>query len=319
MLLVREISKRFGPVHAVRGVSFDLQPGEIVGLLGPNGAGKTTTIRTIAGLVAPDRGAVTINGIDAIASPMHAKAHLGYLPEAAPFHPEMTARAYLMYRAALAALPYSSQKSAVARCLDQCRITDVARQRLGTLSKGYRQRVGLAAALLHDPPVLILDEPTDGLDPSQVQLTRELVKGSAHGRATLLSSHVLSEVERLCSRVIVIAGGRLLADGSPDALVADHGGPPIVSIQAKADSETLRRRLASVAGLGRVRATTHDDGWVHAQADADPHKADLPSAVAEALAGMLLRELSFQKPSLEAVFSRLIEMDAAGANTEASP
>ncbi len=307
MLIVREISKRFGHVHAVRSVSFQLAPGEVVGLLGPNGAGKSTTIRTIAGLVAPDSGAVRIKGIDAIASPREAKAMLGYLPESAPFHPEMPVRSYLMYRAALAGLPRAARKRATDKNLERCRITSVARQRLGTLSKGYRQRVGLAASLLHDPPVLILDEPTDGLDPTQVQLTRELVRGSAQGRATLLSSHVLSEVERICTRVIVIAGGTLLADGTPDDLITQHGGNPTISVQAKAQSEALRRRLASVTGVGRVRATDMPDGWVHAQADADPRTKDLSSAVAEALAGLMLRELTIHRPSLEAVFTRLVE------------
>lgn len=310
MLIVREISKRFGPVHAVRRVSFHLAPGEVVGLLGPNGAGKSTTIRTIAGLVAPDSGAVRINSIDALACPRQAKASLGYLPESAPFYPEMQVRSYLKYRAALAGLPRSKRKSAAAQCLERCSIADVAHQRLGTLSKGYRQRVGLAAALLHDPPVLILDEPTDGLDPTQVQLTRELVRGSAQGRATLLSSHVLSEVERVCTRVLVIAGGTLLADGSPNDLVTQHGGPPTVTVQAKADSDSLRRRLASVAGIGRVTATDEPEGWVHAQATADPGRGsveDLSSALAEALAGLMIRELSVQRPSLEAVFTALVE------------
>lgn len=312
MLSVREIHKRFARVHALRGVSFELHPGEIVGLLGPNGAGKSTTIRTIAGLVAPDAGSVDLAGVDALRHPLAARAKLGYLPESAPLYPEMSARSYLIYRATLARLPRNQRKPAVDRAIERCRIIEVRSRRLGTLSKGYRQRVGLAAALLHDPPVLMLDEPTDGLDPTQVQQTRALIRETAQGRTTLISSHVLSEVERLCSRVLVIVAGKLVADGTPDQLIARHGGPPTYHTHVRTDSRTLRQRLASIKGIERVcvpEGEGHGEGggWVAADAVARADASDLREAVSEALSGLTIRELSVKRSSLESVFTTLVE------------
>lgn len=314
MLQVREISKRFGRVQAVQSVSFGLERGEVVGLLGPNGAGKSTTIRTIAGLVAPDRGSVVVNGIDAIASPKQAKAHLGYLPESAPLHPEMRASAYLMYRAALAHLPRRHRKSAIASVADRCRITDVLAARLGHLSKGYRQRIGLASALLADPAVLMLDEPTDGLDPSQVRLTRDLLAAEAPRRATLFSSHVLPEVERACHRVIIIAGGQVLADDAPDRLISQHGGTAEVEVEARASSQELRRRIASVPGIKGAQASEPKDAspWTRARALLDPRRQDARDLLAEALSGITVRTLTVRQPTLEDVYTRLVDAARPG-------
>lgn len=321
MLTVREIHKRFGSIHAVQGVSFELHPGEVVGLLGPNGAGKSTTIRTVVGLVAPDSGMIHIDGIDALRNPLAARAKLGYLPESAPLYPEMSAQAYLMYRATLANLPRNQRKPSVLQAMERCRLTQVRTRRVGTLSKGYRQRVGLAAALLHNPPVLILDEPTDGLDPTQVQQTRALVQDSAQGRATLICSHVLSEVEKLCSRVLVIVAGRLVADGSPQSLIERHGGPPTYHTQVRADSKEVRQRLASIRGIERVQVPNTDQPqpWTHADAIAKPGAHDLREAIAEALAGLPIRELSVRQATLEGVFTALVESAATAESATTSP
>ncbi|VAX40445.1 Gliding motility-associated ABC transporter ATP-binding protein GldA, partial [hydrothermal vent metagenome] len=213
MILVREIRKSFGRVDAVRGISFAIEPGEVVGLLGPNGAGKSTTIRIITSYLSPDEGSVRIDGFDTHSDSLQARQRIGYLPESAPLYPEMSVKGYLDYRARLFCLDRRARQRAIGHAMDRCRIADVARRRVGHLSKGYRQRVGLASVLLHDPPVLILDEPSNGLDPSQIRETRSLVHELAENRTMIICSHILPEVERLATRLIVIAGGLVRADG----------------------------------------------------------------------------------------------------------
>ena len=232
MIVVKHASKSFGATRAVNDLSFALQPGHMTGLLGPNGAGKTTTIRMIAGYLTPDAGSITLAGhpVQATrnADPNAAKRNLGYLPESAPLYPELKPAQYLDYRAKLFGLPRKERRAAVARVLDRCRLTDMAHKRIGVLSKGYRQRVGLAAAIVHDPPVLILDEPTNGLDPAQMRSTRALIAELAEQRTVLLCTHVIPEVERACARVLVIAAGRLVADGPPDEVVT-----PMLAVPAE--------------------------------------------------------------------------------------
>ena len=225
-----------------------------------------------------------------------------------------------MYRAALAHLPRRHRKSAIAGAAERCRITDVLPSRLGHLSKGYRQRVGLASALLHDPDVLMLDEPTDGLDPSQVRLTRDLIAAEAPTRATLFSSHVLPEVERACNRVSIIASGRVLADDAPETLVRDHGGSAEVRIEALASSQELRRRIASVPGVRGVQATQTKEAshWTHARALLDPRKTDARDLLAEALSGITLRALAVTPPTLEDVYAKLVDASKADSAPHAA-
>ena len=206
MILVDCISKSFGSLRAVREVSFELPRGQIAGLLGPNGAGKSTTIRMITGFLTPDSGRISIAGHDIQSQPTRAKSVIGYLPESAPIYPEMSVRGYLKHRAKLYGVPGRTISSRIDHAMGQTRITDVAKRRVGQLSKGYRQRVGLAAALVHDPKVLILDEPTNGLDPTQIREARSLIRELSEDRTTLLCSHILPEVERTCDRVIIMAG-----------------------------------------------------------------------------------------------------------------
>ncbi len=223
MLEVRDVTKRFGPVEAVGGISFAVREGEIVGFLGPNGAGKTTTMRILAGIFPPTSGAVRVAGHDPQREPLACRRTVGYFPEHAPHYPELSVRGYLRFVARVKRLPRAARGEAVARVLAACGLETVAHRRVGTLSKGYRQRVGLAQALCGDPPILILDEPTIGLDPAQVVEIRDMVRGLRGHRTVLFSSHILSEVEALCERVVVIARGRIVGEGTPAELGARLG------------------------------------------------------------------------------------------------
>ncbi len=221
MIEAQALTRKFGDFTAVAGVSFTLSEGEIVGILGPNGAGKTTTIRMITGFLPPTSGRVTLGGQDLFgASPdsVAVRRDLGYLPENVALYPEMRVAEYLGYRARLEGLDRASTRRRIGEVLDRCLLTDVRRQVIGTLSKGYRQRVGLAGAILHDPKVLILDEPTVGLDPKQIVAIRELIRELGRKHTLLLSTHILPEVELLCGRVLIIDRGRIVAEGSPDQL-----------------------------------------------------------------------------------------------------
>ena len=213
MIEVQALSRRYGSRLAVNEVSFRVEPGEIVGFLGPNGAGKTTTLRMLTGYLAPTSGTIRIDGIDAVKSSIRARARLGYMPEGVPLYREMRVYEYLRHRGALKGVPNVAE--AVDRSLELAGVADARTRIVGQLSKGYRQRVGLAEALIADPPILILDEPTSGLDPNQVRLFRELVRSFGGKKTVLLSTHILSEVEAVCDRVIIIREGDKVADLSP--------------------------------------------------------------------------------------------------------
>jgi ABC-2 type transport system ATP-binding protein len=216
------LTKRYGSIVAADNVSFTVDRGEVVGFLGPNGAGKSTTMRLLAGHLRPDSGMAKIAGIDVSTDPVGAKAQLGYSPEGAPAYGEMTVREFLSFAADLRGLAQGNQR--VQETLDLCRLDDVAHQAIDTLSKGYRMRVGFAQAVLHDPEVLILDEPTDGLDPNQKHEVRRILTSMAARKAVIVSTHLLEEVEALCTRVILIARGRVCCDESPAQLLARHPG-----------------------------------------------------------------------------------------------
>jgi ABC-2 type transport system ATP-binding protein len=257
MIVVDHVHKRFGNLHAVQGVSFALRPGQIAGLLGHNGAGKTTTIRMITSCIMPDAGCVRVGEHDTRDARHQAMRLLGYLPEATPLYHEMPVEDYLHYRGRLWSMPRKDRTRAIARVLERCWLRDVSLRRIGTLSKGYKQRVGLASALLHDPPALVLDEPTNGLDPTQVHETRSLVRELAADRTVLLSSHILTEVEKLCDRVVIIAGGVVKADGSPSELAAATGlgGVQLAAFaleEDKSSAHALAAVIAAMEGVTRV-------------------------------------------------------------------
>jgi ABC-2 type transport system ATP-binding protein len=225
MIEIKGLVKSYGSKRAVDGVSFSVKRGEILGFLGPNGAGKSTTMKMITGFVRPDSGTATVDGIDVLADPVAVKRKLGYLPENAPAYPEMTVAEFLGFIAEVRGFRETeARRGHVERAISLTHLSSVRDQTIETLSKGYKQRVGFAQALLHDPPVLILDEPTDGLDPNQKNEVRTLIKNMAVEKAVILSTHILEEVEAICTRVIIISRGKLVADESPAQLLARKPG-----------------------------------------------------------------------------------------------
>lgn len=323
MIHVQRVSKWFGGrggVRAVDDVSFSIPAGQCVGVLGPNGAGKTTTIRMITGYLPPSAGAIRVNDLDTINDSIGARRLMGYLPEATPLYPEMRVRDYLDYRARLYGLGRAKRISGIGAALERCWLKEVASRRIGQLSKGYKQRVGLAGALVHSPPVLILDEPTSGLDPTQIRETRGLIKGLAQDRTVLVSSHILPEIEATCDRVIIIARGRVRADGSPAALVKQiqQASPHTVEVAVTPGGrERVHRALAAIAGVTGVQLASEgtDEQWARFIVTPKKEIADLREEIARAMgvAGLVCRELRRIAPTLEQVFMRVIETDEARA------
>jgi ABC-2 type transport system ATP-binding protein len=301
-IALRAVSKRFGAVEAVRDVSFRIAPGEIVGFLGPNGAGKTTTLRMLAGIFPPTSGEVRIAGRDPMRAAEVCRRAVGYFPENAPLYPELTVLEFLRFVARAKRIAPAAREGAVASVVEQCALGAVTRRRVGTLSKGYRQRVGLAQALCGDPPILILDEPTIGLDPTQVVEIRELVGTLRGARTVLFSSHILSEVEALCERVVVIAGGRLVGEGTPAELATRLGRRRRVLVRVDGMVTAVATAVEGVVGVASV--TVRGD-LLSVDGGGDD---DLVRAVADAVlaAGGRLRELREEPLALEEIFLRLV-------------
>lgn len=254
MIEADSLGKSFGSIQAVDHVSFTVKQGEILGFLGPNGAGKSTTMKMITGYLRPDQGTARVGGRDILTDPIGAKRAFGYLPETGPLYPEMSVREFLHFAAELHGLRGAEHRKAMQRAIELCHLQSVLPQTLETLSKGYRQRVGLAQAVLHDPKYLILDEPTDGLDPNQKAEVRKLIKSMASDKAILLSTHILEEVEAMCSRVLIINHGKVVTDATPDELRQRH--PDAGTLRVRADTETLTavaQWAASQKGLASER------------------------------------------------------------------
>jgi ABC-2 type transport system ATP-binding protein len=253
LLDVRRLSRHFGPITAVDDVSFAIDRGGVLGFLGPNGAGKTTTMRMIAGFLAPSAGTAIVCGADVGQDPVAVKRHLGYLPEGAPLYIDMTPAGFLEFVASIRGLRGARRRQRIAEVVERMQLGGVWRQRIETLSKGYRRRVALAQAILHDPDVLILDEPTDGLDPNQKHEVRELIHAMAATKAIVISTHILEEVEALCNRAIIIARGRIVADGTPEELRARSDRHNAVTLRLPADlaqrATDVLRPLPDVAGV----------------------------------------------------------------------
>jgi len=222
MLDVQHLQKKFGLIEAVRDISFTVTKGEILGVLGPNGAGKSTTMRMITGFLPPTSGTAIIGGYDIVEQPLQAKRLIGYLPENAPLYPEMTVTGFLDFVAGIRGYRGAERRRRVESGIERCRLEKVRHQTIETLSKGYRQRVCFAQAVLHDPQLLVMDEPTDGLDPNQKHVVREMIRSMASEKAILISTHILEEVEAVCTRAIIIADGRIIAEGTPAELKARH-------------------------------------------------------------------------------------------------
>src|SRR5690349_19882165 len=262
MIEAQNLSRRYGDFTAVDGISFSVGEGEIVGMLGPNGAGKTTTIRMITGFLPPTSGRVTVAGKDLVDAPREARRELGYLPENVALYTEMRVHEYLAYRARLEGLSRAEAREAIGSALDRCLLADVKNQIIGTLSKGYRQRVGLATAILHKPRVLVLDEPTVGLDPKQIIAIRELIRELGGQRTLLLSTHILPEVELLCNRVLIIDRGKIIAQGTPKDLRERWVGNPTVRVTLKDAPEGAAEALGAIPGVAAVRPGAEPGAWV---------------------------------------------------------
>ncbi len=237
MISVQNLTKKYGSVTAVNNISFEVEKGEIVGFLGPNGAGKSTTMKMLTGYLPSTTGSVRIAGFDIFEQSVEARRHIGYLPENTPLYTDMRVGEYLRYRAALKGVPRGKVRDRVSDVVELCQIKDREKQLIGSLSKGYRQRVGLADALVHDPDLLILDEPTIGLDPNQIRTVRELIKNLAHKRTVLVSTHILSEVEMTCSRVIVIHKGTIRASDSAENLLKSHRAVGELRVEARVGAD----------------------------------------------------------------------------------
>ena len=304
MIEAHDLSRRFGDFTAVDGVSFAAADHEILGMLGPNGAGKTTTIRMITGFLPPTAGRVTIAGRDLFESPTEVRRHLGYLPENVALYPEMRVEEYLLYRARLEGLTGGEVRTAVGEAVERCMLEEVRHQIIGTISKGFRQRVGLATAILHRPGVLVLDEPTVGLDPKQIISIRELIRELGRERTLLLSTHILPEVELLCDRVIIIDRGRIAAEGTPESLRQSWVGNPGLRVTLKDAPAAAPAVLEGLAGVLAVRSGAGGAGSFVLECDraADPREEVFRAAVER---GWVLLELALERPSLEEVFVRL--------------
>jgi len=314
VISVGQLVKRYGSVTAVDGVTFEIARGEVVGFLGPNGAGKTTTLRILAGFLGATSGTVTIAGHDVTREPRAAQRALGYMPEAVPLYPEMRVGEYLTFRAELKGVPRGKRKDAVARAMARARVDDVATRLVGNLSKGYRQRVGLADALVAEPPILILDEPTAGLDPNQIREVRALVRELAQEHTVLLSTHILGEVEASCTRVLVVAKGKLVAEGSVDHVrtLARHTGAVLVVRGDGARAAAIAQEIegfASVDAEGHAVRCTFD-----AALSEDARDLAIETAVLRvSAAGLGVREVRREGGTLEEVFAQLTASPAPEA------
>jgi len=256
MIEIRNLSKHFGPLQAVDDVTFNVSKGEVLGFLGPNGAGKSTTMKMVTGFLEPSSGEVTVCGHDVLADPIAAKKCIGYLPEGAPLYGDMTPRSFLKFIAEVRGIPKAERAGRIDDVVSKVHIEGVMGQRIETLSKGFKRRVGLAQAILHDPQVLILDEPTDGLDPNQKHDVRQLIHEMAKEKCIVLSTHILEEVPAVCTRAIIIAKGKLLFDGSPQEMQAKSVHHNALSVRFQPESSVGLADLEAVQGLSGVRVET---------------------------------------------------------------
>jgi ABC-2 type transport system ATP-binding protein len=312
MIEVRDLSRSYGELKAVQEVSFDIGRGEIVGLLGHNGAGKTTIMKMLTGYLEPSSGSIRIDGLDVGEQRREAQRRIGYLPENCPLYPEMRVLDYLDYQAALHGMPTGRRADAIRRAIERTDLGAKATAAIGTLSRGYRQRVGVAQAILHEPAILILDEPTNGLDPSQIQHMRGLVRDLSKGATLIISTHVLQEVEAVCSRVLIMRGGQLALDSALDAI----GRPKRLLVTLDGPSKEIRPVLEKIAGVTKVDAWDESNGLrCFALSAEDPH--GLAPRVAKAIGERPwnLYEIAPERRDLEDLFGAvtLEQMEVAHA------
>lgn len=315
MIEVRHLTKRYGDRVAVNDLSFSVNRGEVVGFLGPNGAGKSTTLRMLTGFLEPSEGEIRVDGIDARTQPLELKRRIGYMPEAVPLYLEMRVVEYLRHRAELKGVPRKAIAKNVDKALELASVADVRTRIIGQLSKGYRQRVGLADALVADPPLLVLDEPTAGLDPNQIRQVRDLVRALGNEKTVFLSTHILPEVEAICGRVIILDRGRLVSSGKPNELRLGGDGARGLWLEARVDGARLDALLRGVAGVRGVTLTPASADVVRARLETSGELDQVAERVFRAVAdaGIDLRELKREDHSLEDVFTRLTTHDETAA------
>lgn len=320
MIVVNGLTKSYGTTDAVKDLSFSVNRGEIVGFLGPNGAGKSTTMKILCGYLPADAGEVRIAGFDIFSESIKARSRIGYLPENVPLYPEMRVSEYLAYRAALKGVRPRRIPEKIEDALELCNLRPVQRQMIGTLSKGFRQRVGLADALVNEPDILILDEPTIGLDPNQIRDIRNLIRNLATRHTILLSSHILSEVEMTCSRVMILNKGKIIASGTP-AELRERSGSTLsgaIRLELLVHESVARERLRQLPGISSVTSLGMNNGW--ATLEILPSLGDPRVILFEEIVrqGWKLRELSAHEASLEEVFTSLVAAASKTASTTTS-
>ena len=316
MIEVENLTKRFPTQVAVSDVSFSVAAGEIVGFLGPNGAGKTTAMRVLTGFLPPTGGTARIAGHDVVTDSERARASLGYLPESAALYPEMRVREYLTYRARLEGVRGADVSRRVGEAIESCLLAEVANRRVENLSKGFRQRTALAGALVHRPPVLILDEPTVGLDPGQIIRIRETIRSLGRERAVLLSTHILPEVDAVCDRVLIIDRGRIVAQGTVSELESRLAGAPVVraAFAGRVEARGALQALPGVTAVAEEEGEGETRVRLECESGADPREEVFRTAVAS---GWVLRELTREALSLEDVFVRLTRHEEPAASVPA--
>ena len=311
MIEVERLSKVYVDRPVVDDLSFFVPEGQVLGFLGPNGAGKTTAMRMITAFLPPTTGRVVVAGVDLDDDPVALRRQVGYLPENVPLYPEMRVSEYLRFRADVEEVPRAEIGARIDDVVERCLLGDVRRQVIGTLSKGYRQRVGLAGALIHRPPVLILDEPTVGLDPNQIIRIRELITELGQDHTVVLSTHILPEVEQVCERVFIIDRGRVVADGTPADLRRKLVGAPTVRVELVDPEADAAAALADLPGVTGVEPVPGGELRLSHEADADPREAVFRLAVER---GWGLRTLVAEQATLEDVFVRLTTHDQVAAD-----
>ena len=318
MITVENLVKRFGAKLAVNDVSFTVERGEVLGFLGPNGAGKSTTMRMITGFIPPTSGRITIGGHDMLEDPLPAKRLIGYLPENAPSYADMTVHGFLKFAAELRGLQGDARKQAVARAVELCFLQNVLYQTIDTLSKGYKHRTGLAQSLIHDPEVLIMDEPTDGLDPNQKHEVRGLIKRMGENKAIIFSTHILEEVEAICTRVIIIDRGRIVANGTPEELKArsDRAGAVLMTVRAPS-AAPVTDALAKLVSVKRSEVLNQEPNRSVIRVYPDPSRADgafTAQVTDEVLERWTIEQLRTEEGRLDDVFRALTRPDTAEAS-----
>jgi len=317
---VQHLTKRYGPFTAVDDISFSVNKGEILGFLGPNGAGKTTTMRVLTGYMPPTEGTAVVAGYSLLDKPIEAKRRTGYLPETPPLYPDMTVREYLEFCARIKGLPRGDRKARVTTAMERTRVADMANRHCAKLSKGYRQRVGLAQALLGNPEVLILDEPTAGLDPKQIIETRELIRGLGGDHTVVLSTHILPEVSMTCGRVVIISRGRVVAEDTPDNLTQRLKGGAALRLEVRGEREAVLGTVRAVPGVLSAQELPGTGPVVEVSVETQPGgdvRADLARAVVGG--GFDLLEMQRMGMSLEDIFLHLTTTEPAGEHAPPPP